>query len=66
MDAHDLVPEPTLTTGPNNPAGFLNMLEKLAPFVIQDFRRRQKSGDENCAGLDQPMLQKGLRRGHSF
>jgi hypothetical protein len=53
-------------TGLNNPAGFLNMLEKSAPFVIQDFRRRQKSGDANCAGLDLPMPQKGLHRGHSF
>jgi hypothetical protein len=66
MDVRYLVPEPILMTGPNNHAGFLNMLEKLALFVIQDFRRRQKSGDVNCAGLDLPMPQKGLHRGHSF
>jgi hypothetical protein len=66
MDVHYLVPEPTLMTGPNNPADFLNMLEKLAPFVIQDFRRRHKSGGANCAGLDRPMPQKGLHRGRCF
>jgi hypothetical protein len=66
MDVRYLVPEQILMIGLNNHAGFLNMLEKLALFVIQDFRHQHKSGGANCAGLGLPMPQKGLHRGHSF
>jgi hypothetical protein len=66
MAARCLALVPTSTTGQNNRADFLSMRVKSALFDIPDFRHRQKSGGENCEGLGQRMLQKGLRQGHFF